>query len=494
MTQVPSIAQMFEQLRAEVREARFTAILVEARAWAARKQAEQVPMGPSSPDFPTSWPTSITLNHVLRWRDADFVHACYQAILRRPPEPAGFMACLNEVRSGRSRIEIAVGFVRSEEGRRAGVQVAGVQSALFLLRLGRIPVLGYLLRLAKGILMLPRQAREREAVEAYLLARTVIAEGEGHSLRLETTFLHERMARNMGARLARLADQSQAVLDRLPAVEAALAQARAAGVSEFAQASAELQATRAILGETAIAARATALRVESQEARFTAMDGRLLAVQNAADLLRADLAAVSAREEIARLEAEQDNQARAVTDLESRLTGLMSRENGSLEQRIAGRLEAAHKDITRLDAMHASFAQRLEREGAQAVSELESRLAGLMSRENGSLEQRVTGRLEATRQEIARLDALHANLTQRLEQEGAHAAALDAHLKAVREAGVAELAQAVSALESRLTELVSREDELLERRVAGRLAALESIEHDVESLRAALATFGKRKR
>ena len=418
----PTLPALFERLRREVREARVAAIVDEARAWAARQPLPEFrPDAGPPPGYPASWPRAIALADVVRWRDADFVRACYEAILRRAPDPAGFALYLDEVRSGRSRVEIAVGFARSDEGRKAGVAIAGLEAATWSLRLARLPVLGYLLRLAKSILTLPRAVREREATEAYLAAQVAIAEArmadvaaraaaEAHRVRLETAFIHERQARNLGARLARLADQSQAMLDRLPAVEAALQQVRAAGVAELGQAVAALRAEI----EGAVAAANAAAQGVQDTAREAAH-----AARQALGVAR---------------EASGDRDTR-----EARFAA------------IDAQLAAARQSTASIDARVGAGAQ-------QAIERFEA----------------------ALRQEAARLD-----------REIGHGVAQDAQMKAVREAGVTELAQATAALEAKLLELVTRESELLERRLSGRVEAAAAIAQDVEGLRAALATFRK---
>jgi hypothetical protein len=358
---------LFERLRGEVREARVAAILDEAREWAARQPAPALPAAPPPPGFPESWPMAIALADVVRWRDADFVRACYEAILRREPDPAGFALYLGEVRAGRSRVEIAAGFAGSEEGRRAGVAIAGLAAARWRLRLARLPVLGYLLRLAAAIALLPRAQRQREATEAYFAAQVAIAAArwaaaaaraaaEAHRVRLEMAWIHERQARNQGARLARLADQVEAALARLPAIEAALAQVRQAGMAELAQATAGLRAEMEAASAAATAGARQALAVareaagdrENREARFAESEAQLAALREAAAALDAQLKAVR--------EAGMAELAQATAALESRLLGILAREDELLERRVAGRVEAASALARDVEALRAALA------------------------------------------------------------------------------------------------------------------------------------------
>jgi archaellum component FlaC len=351
MNPVHPLPELFERLRAEVREARVAAILDEARAWAERQPASAVGPLARPPGFPASWPMSFTLNDVVRWHDADFVHACYEAILRRPADPAGFATYLNVVRAGRGKIEIAVGFARSEEGRRAGARIVGIDAAIWTLRLARVPVLGYVVRLAKWIVMGPRYLRERQAIEAYLTAQVTIhaskAAEDVRRLRLEMAYLQEREARNLGARLARLADQSQAVLNRLPAVEAALAQATANAKADLAAATEEL---RAGVADARGGAREALARADAHLARLAALETQLgnLRIEFLGELHDAHATRESGVAEAARTAA----------SLEGRLTEVVTREAELLERRVAQRLEAVagiERDVEALRAALATF-------------------------------------------------------------------------------------------------------------------------------------------
>jgi ubiquinone/menaquinone biosynthesis C-methylase UbiE len=100
----------------------------------------------------------------LGFHDEAFVVAAYRALLKRDPDNDTARHFLGGLREGTlSKVEI-LGQIRfSAEGRRLKVRVRGLMLPFGLRTLYRIPVLGYFLRLATGILRLPVILRHHEA-------------------------------------------------------------------------------------------------------------------------------------------------------------------------------------------------------------------------------------------------------------------------------------------------------------------------------------------
>lgn len=71
------------------------------------------------------------LNDLLHCNDEQFVVNCYHFILGREPDGDGFADHITALRSGRSRLKVVRGFVRSREGRTRGEKVVGLRAALF---------------------------------------------------------------------------------------------------------------------------------------------------------------------------------------------------------------------------------------------------------------------------------------------------------------------------------------------------------------------------
>ena len=120
------------------------------------------------------------LNDLLGYHDEAFVRNAYRVILKRDPDDAGLAEYLRQLRSGRySKIDIATSLRFSPEGRNANVQIAGLGNRSVFRKLYRVPVAGYLLRLAVAIVRLPvlitnfRQAESHNAAQLERVANHV---------------------------------------------------------------------------------------------------------------------------------------------------------------------------------------------------------------------------------------------------------------------------------------------------------------------------------
>lgn len=72
----------------------------------------------------------MQLNDLYECGSEQFVRNCYHLILGREPDEEGFTHHVNMLRAGRSRLRIVRGMMRSSEGRRRGVRIAGLRGAL----------------------------------------------------------------------------------------------------------------------------------------------------------------------------------------------------------------------------------------------------------------------------------------------------------------------------------------------------------------------------
>lgn len=112
------------------------------------------------------------LNDLLGFQDEAFVKNAYQVILKRDPDDAGLVEYLRQLRSGRfSKIDILSSLRFSPEGRNADVPIAGLGRTSVLRKLYRVPVLGYLLRLAVGIVRLPVLITNYRQLESHTAAQ-----------------------------------------------------------------------------------------------------------------------------------------------------------------------------------------------------------------------------------------------------------------------------------------------------------------------------------
>ena len=113
----------------------------------------------------------------LQYHDRQFVENVYRAILRREPDETERAEALANLRGGRlgkvgfiERLLASSSDAANVHGSRRRVRVEGLPSPL-MRRMGRVPVVGYLLRLARGLLRLPVLMQHQQQFEIYALAQ-----------------------------------------------------------------------------------------------------------------------------------------------------------------------------------------------------------------------------------------------------------------------------------------------------------------------------------
>ncbi len=147
-----------------------------------------------------------TLDDLLVLNDADFVQAAYRSLLHREPDVSGEQNYIGMLRSGHDKVRILRGMARSEEGRRAGVEVPGLRFAMAKSAISRLPFVGALVGF---VTLLVQQPTPRDAAAAYRSQSTgmhrAILEATGE---IENTLwqLHQRQI-EMEHSLRHLTDQ-----------------------------------------------------------------------------------------------------------------------------------------------------------------------------------------------------------------------------------------------------------------------------------------------
>ena len=97
------------------------------------------------------------VNDLLKYHDRDFVQHAYQVILRREPDQRGYFDNLEMLRNGQfSKIDVMASLRFSSEGRKRGVKLEGLRTPWLIRRLGRIPLVGYFVRLTVALVRLPQ--------------------------------------------------------------------------------------------------------------------------------------------------------------------------------------------------------------------------------------------------------------------------------------------------------------------------------------------------
>ena len=112
------------------------------------------------------------LSDLLGFHDEAFLRNAYQVILKRDPDDAGFVQYLKNLRSGRySKIDILRSLRFSAEGRKANVSIKGLGPLSAYRKIYRVPVVGYLLRLAVTVARLPVLITNHRQLEAHTMAQ-----------------------------------------------------------------------------------------------------------------------------------------------------------------------------------------------------------------------------------------------------------------------------------------------------------------------------------
>jgi O-antigen chain-terminating methyltransferase len=124
------------------------------------------------PAFQTKSDNDYHINDLLKFHGEDFVRNSYRALLLREPDADGLAHQLQTLADGRfNKIDILAGLHYSPEGQRSGVTLRGLSIPVAMRRLGRLPVIGYLIRMIIAVLRLPRLLQNQNQFEFYSLSQ-----------------------------------------------------------------------------------------------------------------------------------------------------------------------------------------------------------------------------------------------------------------------------------------------------------------------------------
>ncbi len=141
-----------------------------------------------SPEFEFKSNDHYHVNDFLLYHDAEFVRNAYRAIFKREPDQKGYEANLAALRSGHfNKIDVLSALANSGEGRKQRIVIDGLDRPAATQRLGRVPIIGYLVRWFLALLRLPTSIRRQNQSEATLLAQ----------LQQITEHLNQTSARNV---------------------------------------------------------------------------------------------------------------------------------------------------------------------------------------------------------------------------------------------------------------------------------------------------------
>jgi hypothetical protein len=143
---------------------------IHAEADAARQRAplpERVPYDGGDASLPLG-ATPLSLAAIAAHAGPAFVDAAYRAVLMRAPDAEGHERLMAALGAGTNKIELLGDLRYSAEGRRHGAAIAGLAPRYALAKLGRIPLLGALVRWCVALASLPHVVRHQRATEASL--------------------------------------------------------------------------------------------------------------------------------------------------------------------------------------------------------------------------------------------------------------------------------------------------------------------------------------
>lgn len=146
-------------------------LMHEIRASVAEKHAPDE-AAKSAPPTPTNGhqdhSSHYHVDDLLRFHGDEFVRNAYRTILGREPDEAGMAHHLEGLASGRfNKIDVLASLSASPEGRKSPVQLEGLSLPVAVRRLGRLPVIGYFIRLVVGILRMPNSIQHYNRFEFY---------------------------------------------------------------------------------------------------------------------------------------------------------------------------------------------------------------------------------------------------------------------------------------------------------------------------------------
>jgi SAM-dependent methyltransferase len=190
-----------------------------ARLGAPPRPARRPPKATSNTARAVALRSEYSISELSQAHFTCFLEQAFQALLRRPPDPAGFEAQMRLLAEGRSKIEILGNLRWSAEGRNIGVRVPWLLPRYILAKSMRIPVLGYLIEWLVCLGGLPRIVRHQRAADTYNSARhdEVLAACRRLQLELETA----------RADIARLGTDDEQLGVRLDDLRASLSHANA---------------------------------------------------------------------------------------------------------------------------------------------------------------------------------------------------------------------------------------------------------------------------
>ena len=201
-------------IRESIARQKTDSAIIEASGPAGEQNGSRIPQLKLQPDFHPRSDDHYHVNDLLQYHDRLFLAAAYRSILKRPPDEAEFLRDRKRLQTGNfNKIDLLAMLKSSPEGRLKNVRIDGLTVPALIRRLGRLPLLGYAINLAIGIVRLPRQIRDQRQFADYVMAQNqqvadFINTSSNEVSRLNETFAKE--VSRLDETLAKQLDESNA--------------------------------------------------------------------------------------------------------------------------------------------------------------------------------------------------------------------------------------------------------------------------------------------
>lgn len=320
------------------------------------------------PEFHPRPDNEYHVNDLLQYHGGDFVRNAYRAILKREPDPAGLAQHLRNLASGRfNKIDILASLRFSPEGERARVKISGLKWPAAVRRIGRAPLIGYIIQTAIALARLPRLLQHQRQSEFYLAAQQ-------QQIVDHSNQIHKQLTENLAQVAAQTSEGVGKVASQQQAIELLENQQReaAARVAEFRE---NVEARLATVNQQIEQGRAeTEAQIKQLLGRQQELAARI--EQSAALLTRqleeqANISAATLARELEQLLRKQQQIMTELVMQERRLTLLLEQadEQSSQGDSSLAQLMAKEEDHL-LDALYASFEDQFRGEREEIKNRL----------------------------------------------------------------------------------------------------------------------------
>ena len=151
------------------------------------------------------------VNDLLGFHGEDFVRNAYRVLLDREADEAGVAHHMDQLASGRfNKIDVLSSLHSSPEGSKSQVKLSGLSLPVTVRRLGRLPVIGYVVRLFVSVARLPLLIQHQNRYEFYNWSQQqrIVANQNQHHQELSETL--QQISAQILEIMQRAAQQQQA--------------------------------------------------------------------------------------------------------------------------------------------------------------------------------------------------------------------------------------------------------------------------------------------